>query len=178
MGEKTKRQKALEHEFLAVHSTHANALFRHCVSRVRDRELAKDIVHETFARTWMYVAEGKHVDHMRAFLYRTLNNLIVDTIRKQRTVSLDAMQEDDHFEPMAEPHEPPPELREEMRTALALISSLDDTYASVITMRYIDGFSHGEIANILNLSENVVSVRIHRGTKKLRELWKTRTQHK
>ena len=39
-------------------------------------------------------------------------------------------------------------------------------------MRYIDDASPKEIARALNVSENVVSVRIYRGLKKLRELLK------
>ena len=37
-------------------------------------------------------------------------------------------------------------------------------------MRFIDELSPKEIAAILGVSENVVSVRIHRGIKKLRQL--------
>lgn len=165
------REKKREREFLAAYEENANALFRHCFARVRDRELAKDIVQETFTRTWAYIAEGKHVDHLRAFLYRTLHNAIVDTMRKKRSVSLDVMNEEERFEPEGEPTELPAEIREEIKEAVRLLSSLDEMYSTVITMRYIDQLTPGEIANALDISENVVSVRIHRGIKQLRELW-------
>ena len=168
----SKRHDDLEREFLAAYERDADPLFRHCLARVRNRELAKDLVQETFTRTWDYMAGGQTIEHTRAFLYRTLNNLVVDTMRKKRSVSLDVMHEEEGFEPADEhPSDPGPEIREEARAALRLLSSLDETYAAAISLRYVEGLTPSEIAKILNVSENVVSVRIHRGLKRLRELW-------
>ena len=162
----------MERKFLEAYDENVNALFRHSLMRVRNREVAKDLVQETFARTWSYLAEGKDIVHMKAFLYRTLQNLIVDTSRKKRSVSLETLQEEDGFEPKDESHEADAETREEMKAAMRLLSSLDEMYASAISMRYIEGLSPGEIAKALAVSENVVSVRIHRGLKQLREIWR------
>ena len=159
----------LEQEFLAAYDDHADALFRHCLIRIRDREAAKDITQETFARTWLYLSEGKKVDHLRAFLYRVANNLIIDTVRKRRSTSLDAMMEDDGFEPQDESTKDPGE-QPEIREALKLLESLDEIYRTAVTMRYIDELSPREIAAVLGVSENVVSVRIHRGIQRLNVL--------
>ena len=170
-SQKSERVRTLEREYLAAYEENADALFRHCVARVRDRELAKDIVQETFARTWVYLADGKKIDHLRAFLYRTLHNAIVDAMRKKRSVSLDVLHEEEGYEIVDESHKVSPEDREDIGQAMQLLTSLDHMYATVITMRYIDELSPGEIAQILNVSENVVSVRLHRGVKQLRLLW-------
>lgn len=175
--QKTKRALRLEKEFLAAYDANADALFRHCVVRVRDRELAKDIVQETFTRTWTYLADGKQVEHMRAFLYRTLNNCIVDTMRKKRSVSLEAMYEDEGFEIEDDAREIPLEVREEIGEALQLLNELDEMYSSVVAMRFIDEMTPAEIASVLGVSENVVSVRIHRGVKQLRKLWENARTH-
>src|SRR3989344_1677981 len=98
MGSKTRKYEQVERDFLVAYDENADALFRHCFARVRDRELAKDITQETFVRTWEYLAKGKQIEHPRAFLYRTLNNCLVDTMRKKRSASLDAMTEETGFE--------------------------------------------------------------------------------
>jgi len=174
--QKSKRALDLEKSFLAAYDANADALFRHCVVRVRDRELAKDIVQETFTRTWVYLADGNHVEYPRAFLYRTLNNAIVDAMRKKRSVSLDAKFEEEGFEIVDETREIPLEVREEIGEAMQLLSSLDEMYSTVITMRFINELTPGEIAKILEVSENVVSVRIHRAVKQLQKLWAEREQ--
>ena len=54
--------------------------------------------------------------------------------------------------------------------ALQMIRQLPDLYREVLTMRYVDDLSIHEIAASIEESENVVSVRLHRGLKKLRAL--------
>ena len=157
-----------EAEFLAAYETHADALFRHCLPRVRDRDVARDIVQEAFTKTWVYISEGKHVEHMRAFLYRVTNNLIVDGARRKRSVSLETMMEDG-FEPEDDTVKDPTDIPAS-REAVAMLRELDEIYRTAITMRYFDELSPREIAMALGVSENVVSVRIHRGIEKLTKM--------
>ena len=166
--------KAIEEEFLASYDEYSDALFRHAYLRVRDRDLAKDVVQEAFSKTWLYLAERKKIGHMRAFLYRVVNNLIVDAMRKKRSSSLDSMMEDDGFEPTDESAETEKShaIREEAKDAMKLLGNLDEIYRTAITMRFVDELSPKEIATTLGVSENVVSVRIHRGIQKLNELLK------
>ena len=161
--------KALEASFLATYEEHSDALFRHCLIRVRDREVAKDVVQEAFSKTWVFLSEGKKIEYMRAFLYRVANNLIVDGSRKKKSASLDAMMDDDGFEPrdesIGEPKDTPA-----LKEALSHLNSLDEIYKTAITMRYLEEMSPREIADVLGVSENVISVRIHRGIEKLSTL--------
>ena len=50
------------------------------------------------------------------------------------------------------------------------IKKLPEKYSSILVMRYVNDLSVKEIALIFNESENVISVRIHRGISKLKEL--------
>ena len=47
---------------------------------------------------------------------------------------------------------------------------LSAAHREVLTLRYIDGMQIPEIALMLSVTENVVSVRIHRALSRLREL--------
>lgn len=178
-GKKTTRsvqwKQDLERDFLASYDEHADALFRHCFIRVRDREAAKDIVQETYSRTWLYLSEGKTIDYPRAFLYRVANNLIVDGSRKKKSASLEKMMEDDGFEPVDESITDPTD-RTSAREAMKHLTSLDEIYQTAIRMRFFDNMSPKEIALTLGVSENVVSVRIHRGIERLGRLMKPRAK--
>ncbi len=158
-----------EKVFLEAYEEHADALFRHCLLRVRDREIAKDIVQEAYSKTWVYMSEGKKIEYLRAFLYRVSNNLIIDWARKKKASSLDTMMEDDGFEPADDTIRDFADVPA-AREALKLLGELDEMYRSVITMRYLDEMSPREIAEALGVSENVVSVRIHRGIEKLSKI--------
>jgi RNA polymerase sigma factor (sigma-70 family) len=58
--------------------------------------------------------------------------------------------------------------RHEGARALKALEELAEPYREAVTMRYVDGLSPTEIAQAIGESENVVSVRVHRGLKKLR----------
>jgi RNA polymerase sigma-70 factor (ECF subfamily) len=162
--------KNVENEFLAAYDLHGDALFRHVLLRMRDREKTKDIVQDTFSKTWLYMAEGKEIEHIRAFLFRVANNLIIDSARKKKSSSLDTMIDEDGYEIADDTITDPSEIQG-VREVLKLLSELDEIYRIAITMRYMDEMSPREIATILGVSENVVSVRIHRGIERLQSLY-------
>lgn len=162
-------REELEKRYLAAYDEHSDALFRHVQLRVRDREASVDVVQETFARAWLYLSEGKEIEYMRAFLYRVASNLIVDGSRRKKASSLDKMMDEDGYEVKDEAAKDPIEIPQ-AREAMALLKSLEDIYRTAITMRFVDEMTPKEIAKELGVSENVVSVRIHRGIARLSKM--------
>lgn len=158
----------LQEEFFKAYENFSDAMFRHCYLRTYHRERAKDIVQETFMRTWRYVVNGGKITHMRAFLFRSANNLIIEEGRKKKEASLDVMQEAG-FQPSTHEYKRW-ERMIDGKEALSLLGALEEDYRDVIVMRFIDELTPKEIARVLNKSENVISVRIHRALKKLRAL--------
>jgi RNA polymerase sigma-70 factor (ECF subfamily) len=159
----------MQKDFLRAYDENSDALFRQCFFKVHDRELAKDILQETFVRTWDYIAKGKTILNMRAFLYRTMNNLIVDEYRRKKSVSLDGMEEDG-FMLVAEEGVNAND-RMEGKRAMELLERLPPPYKEAVFMRYVSGLELSEIAEITGETENTVSVHVHRGIAKLKELF-------
>lgn len=160
---------SIHDEFLAAYDAFADAIFRHCYMRVSDRDRAKDFMQETFTRAWQYIAEGGRVGNIRAFLYRVANNLIIDESRKKKATSLDALQEEG-FEPAAAEDDGAVEMKMDTERILAFVERVASPYREALLMRYVDGFSVKEIADIVGETANTVSVRIHRGVKMLKHL--------
>lgn len=155
-------------QFLTAYNEFSDAIFRHCYFRIYSREKAKDLMQETFCRTWQYLSEGKDIDNLRAFLYRVANNLIIDDARKKKELSLDALQEEG-FNPADTRAHLAMVTTIEGKEMIGVLNKIEPGYREVILMRYLDDLQPKEIARILDESENVVSVRIHRGIKKVRE---------
>jgi RNA polymerase sigma-70 factor (ECF subfamily) len=157
--------------FMDAYDLLSDAIFRHCYYRVYEREKALELTQETFARTWEYMAAGKEVENLKAFIYRVANNLIIDSSRRKTSLSLEVLMEDG-FMPKAEMSagvmtDAP--THAETSLMLAKLGELDDAHRDAVSMRFLDGLSPKEIAEITGESENAVSVRIHRGVKKLRD---------
>ncbi len=166
----------VEKEFLATYGQFSDAIFRHCVFRVSDREKAKDITQVAFIRLWDTVSQGKEIDNMRAFLYRIVNNLIIDEYRKKKDESLDRMRDEEGFDIGFDPRNET-EARDDYERSLLLLETLPEHYRQALVMRHIDGLSVKEIARMTDESENVISVRIHRAIAKLTTLAKNHGQH-
>lgn len=162
-----------EERFLRAFDEYGDALFRHASLRVSDRERAIDIVHDTYAKVWSYVRSGHDVEQFRPFLYKVLNNLIIDEYRKVKEASLDAL-----FEKEGIDEGTFTELSESTAEALAatidgkkafeVLEELPDVYREVIILRFVDELGPKEISELIEENENVVSVRLFRGLKLLR----------
>ena len=155
-------------QFAKAYDELSDAIFRHCWFRIGDREKAKDLMQETFTRSWQYITQGTTVNNLKSFLYRVANNLIIDEYRKKKELSLDGLMADG-FEPGFNEIKTT-EQAIDAKLALAVIDQLDEKYREAILMRYVDELSPKEIAEITGENENNISVRLHRGLKQLKEI--------
>lgn len=163
-----------EERFLKAFDEYGDALFRHATLRIRDRDRAIDVVHDTFTKVWTYVRNGHEIEQYRPFLYKVLNNLIVDEYRKKNEVSLDAMLaqegvDEGSFADLSENTVESLAATMDGKKAFELLETLPDVYREVIILRFVDGLGPKEISELIEESENVVSVRLHRGLKALRQ---------
>lgn len=174
-----------EDRFLKAFDEYAEALFRHATVRLSDRERAIELVHDAYTKAWGYIRNGHEVDAFRPFLYKILNNLIIDEYRnrKRGTASLDAILEEDGIDEGIFD-----ELRDvshealidtlDAKQAIEVIYELPDVYRESIVLRFVDGLGPKEISVLIEENENVVSVRIHRGIKLLRDIIDTKQGRK
>ncbi len=158
-----------EKGFLHAYDQYADSLFRHCYFRLYDRELAKDLVQETYCKAWDYMAKGNEVRNLRALLYRIATNLIIDHVRARKPIS--------SIEEMSEQgHDIPTDGAEQILKTVSWqelenhLQRLDDDHRSLLHLRFIEGYKPKEIAEIIDQSPNVVSVRIHRALQQLRKI--------
>jgi RNA polymerase sigma-70 factor (ECF subfamily) len=163
-----------EERFLEAFDEYADALFRHATYRLSDRERAIEVVHDTFTKVWGYIRQGHTIDSYKPFLYKVLNNLIIDEYRRRKEISLDAILEEAGSDEgsFSELHAGSIEevtFTLDARKAADLVSELPIMYREVITLRFVDGLGPREISELIEESENVVSVRIHRALKILKE---------
>ncbi|MCA9360767.1 sigma-70 family RNA polymerase sigma factor [Candidatus Nomurabacteria bacterium] len=176
MAGKETTDNVSDHEtrFLKAFEEYNDALFRHALIRVSNREKAIDIVHDTFTKVWSYLRDGYEIDSFRPFLYKVLNNLIIDEYRKRKEASLDALMEmegvdEGSFDELSESTVEVLAATIDGKKAFDLLEELPDQYREVIILRFVDQLGPKEISELVEETENIVSVRIHRGLKILRQ---------
>jgi len=159
-----------------AYDNHADAIFKHCYFRVRDRERAKELTQDTFMKTWEYLQDGHAIQNIRAFLYRVAHNLALNEIaRRKEHLSLETLREETGYQPTAEAQNTLGDtvLYEKLFIEL---EQLPEQYKIVLMYRYIDALSVKEIGALLGESNNTVAVRIHRGLEKLKKRMHQYTQ--
>lgn len=163
--------KAVE-QFESAYEKFSDSIYRYLFFKIRNKEQAVDLTQETFVKTWMYLAEGKEIQNIRAFLFRVAHNVLVNTVRSaHRLVSLEASMESGWEPGTDEDITKEAITKEECKEVVDKLFEIDEKYRDVLVLRYTEGLSVQEIAEVLGERENTVSVRIHRGIQQLRKLY-------
>lgn len=161
--------KKEEQEFLKSYDLFSDALFRYCYFRIGDREQAKDMVSDIFLKTWEYIHQGNQITNTRAFLYRLAHNMVIDWYRKKKSSSLDTLL-DDGYEPVDSTVDVLQ--NSEFQQILSQVKTLSEEDQDLILLRYVEDVPIKEIADLLHIRENVVSVRLHRAIARLKSKFK------
>lgn len=162
------KRKINETAFVEAYDLYADAIFRYCLIRVRDRETAKDLMQETFTKTWAYLQAGNDVENLRAFLYKVAHNTTMSTLVRAKTDSLDALKEGGGYDPQDEKDVSPEQLAEQS-LMMKHLHELDEASRDTLVLRYMNGLPVKEIAVMRGEEAGAVSVRIHRALKTLQE---------
>lgn len=160
------KQLKIQQSLIKAYEKYNDAIFRHCWFRVRDRQVAFDLMQETFTKTWRYLIKRNQVKNIGSFLYTVANNLIIDRSRRKRESSLDAMAQSG-FDPGERDRklESDPFLAGEIR---ALLATVDSKYRQAVQLRFFDDLSPKEIAKVLRITQNTASVRISYGLRQMK----------
>jgi RNA polymerase sigma-70 factor (ECF subfamily) len=156
-------------EFLRIYEKYIDELFRYSFFKTGNKEQSTELVQEVYMKTWKTMQNGQTLGNSRAFLYTLLRNAITDWYRKNKPVSLDALQEEGFDFPQAEEGNAFDNL--EAARILETSSKLEEKYREVIVLRFVNDLTVSEIAQVLGEKENNVSVRIHRALEKLKKLY-------
>lgn len=162
--------------FLENYQKYSDEIFRFIFFKLSDREKAKDLLQDVFMKMWIYTSKNNSIDNVRAFLYKSAGNAVIDTYRRQerqdnKLSSLEALAEESGFDPGFEELDTVID-RIDGKQALELLKELPENYAEVIFLRYVENKSISEIAEIFGKSNNVVSVQLSRGLGKLKQIMK------
>lgn len=126
------------------------------------REFAEDLAQETFLRAMMHadILEDLTPSKQRAWLYRTYKNLFFDRYRR-------AVLENEYVQSL-QPDNPAEQGLQEIENAM-LLQSISPEDRALFQLRYLEGYTAREIAEMLNIPPGTVRCRLSRCRQKLKE---------
>ena len=135
--------------------------------RVMDFDV-DDIVQETYA-VLVELNCVAHIRNPRTYLYSVAHSIILQHLRRDRVVSIEAMADIDRLGIYSE--EPSPEEAlsnfQELRSIALKIAALPDRCREAFTLRRIHGLAQREVAVKMRISEGTVEKHIGRAIKLL-----------
>jgi len=154
-------------------------LYRFLLRLVQEPALAEDL----FQQTWVRVIENasRYKAHYRfeSWLFSIARNLAIDHFRRMRNVSIDAPDErgDAPVERMAAPDRDPLDSVLDFERGSILAAALGELpviHREVLALRFEEGMSLGEIAEVAGIPLSTVKSRLQRALENLRERVGTR----
>lgn len=170
--EKLNRSKELtiDHQYLiGVFNQHYRSIYRFIYRHLGDQETSKELASETFKRL-VHTCKKKKLVQAQAlpWLYRTAHNLLIDHYRKQNHRNHLPLRED-----LAEKSMLPPDIVDKKISETYIRKALKHLTAeqrTIIVLKYLEGKSNQEIADILGKSVGAVKSMQHRALNALRRM--------
>jgi RNA polymerase sigma-70 factor, ECF subfamily len=142
--------------FGALYDRYVEAVYRYVFYRVRNDADAEDLVSDVFMRALRAIPRYEPRVAFLAWLYRIARNAVIDRARRSRTqISFEDALAHPNADQVVEPDATILALsdKEAVRAALAKLTPLQQ---EVIVLRFVEGYSTLEIANLVGKREGTV----------------------
>jgi len=143
-------------------------MYNTCYRILNNAEEAEDVLQESF------ISAFKNLNHFRgdssfgSWLKQIVLNKAINQVKKRK---LERLPEDDKFdveeETVDNEMEGYPFTVEKVKRAIEM---LPDGYRVVMSLYLLEGYDHGEIAEILGISESTSKSQFNRSKKKIKEI--------
>lgn len=141
--------------FAGLYERHYEAVFRSALRVTGSPADAEDVLQTVFLRVLSGSEQDDAARRPAAYFRRAAVNAAVDLLRR-RTVHAETAYDDSASHAAVEPALL---LKEQLRRAIA---TLDTDDATLFLLRYVEGLSNQELADLFQLEKNNVAVRLHR----------------
>lgn len=139
---------------------YTDRLYRFVLKSIRDEDLAKDIIQETFLKVWEKRAQIISLT-AKSYLFTAAYRTMIDHIRKQKnTFTIDQV-----FANTPTVEQPNMQLKEILDYAADLLPAIQKT---VLILRDYEGYKYEEIAVITGITLEQVKVYLFRARKFLK----------
>lgn len=157
-----KLQTGDKEAFQYFYEAYAASAIRTAAAITKNRELAKDAVQETFIRVYRNMSRYNPDFPFDPWFYRILTNECLRLLKKEAPLSTVKYPENNSTISV--------ESFDQLSVLYDTIQSLDDIHRIPLILKYVQGFTEIEIANILSVNQNTLKSRLFKGRKRLKEI--------
>ena len=172
LGQLRSRNKSKQRvAFDAIYADYADKLLIYCLRLIHNKEVAEDVVQETFNKFYLWVTERKEIKSVSGLLYTIAKSNCIRYFRDNKhksTANFDDVKEFYEDESAVTGH-----TKDNDDAINIALNQLADIDRDVIILAYYCDYSHKEIADMLEMKVNNVNVQAYRAKQRLGKILKT-----
>lgn len=149
-------------EFNTCVDLYADGLYRFVLKHVNDKDVARDLVQDTYEKLWIKVNDMES-RNAKSYMFTTAYHTTIDYLRRAK--KSERLDQEKH-EAWTDGESNTDDLKRLLNRAL---ETLPEVQKSVVLLRDYEGYDYKEIGNITGLSESQVKVYIFRARQTLKE---------
>lgn len=156
-----------------LYNTFRTKLKNFILAKVKDEDLADDLVQETFIKIFQHCQQGGNCIYPKSFLYKIISNLTMDYYRSadwkklKTSQRIDLENEEEESEIVSDETDAFQEKAADC--IIPIIQTLPSPYKEALELADIEQKSQKEIAETMGISVSGANSRIQRGREKLKD---------
>ena len=153
-----------------LYKLYSKAMFNICVRMLNSIEEAEDLLQESFTDAFMKLNSFRYESSFGAWLKRIVINKCINTINKKK---IDLVFQDQPVEPDTRDEDVDYRgIDIDVQRIHHAVGKLPDGYRVIFSLYALEGYDHGEISQIMNISESTSKSQYLRAKQKIKELLK------
>ena len=149
-----------------LYTRYAAYLYALCIRYVGDRELARDLMHDGMIKIFDTIGKYRPTGSLKSWCARVTVNMVIDHMRKSRRMDLQPIEQTQ--EKIPEPQNE--EVAKIPKTELMrMVGQLPETKRIIFNLFCVEGYSHKDIAEMLNIKEKTSSSLLFKAREQLAE---------
>ncbi len=149
-----------------LYQMYAKAMFNVCFRMMNKREEAEDMLQEAFTQAFLKLESFRYESSFGTWVKRITVNTCINAINKRKVdlTYCEEIYDSDRFE------EEDMELEYTVQNVSDAMEKLPEGSRMVFSLYLLEGYDHGEIAQILNISESTSKSQFMRARRRVAEL--------
>ncbi len=135
---------------LMLYEQFADAMLAVCYRYTKSRQDAEDVLQEGFVKVFTRMHQFKFDGELAGWIRRIMVNTAINYLKKNSKYQSEMVFTDAVMHPVSTDE---PEVRMNAKEIAALIRQLPTGYQTIFNLYAVEGYSHGEIAEMMGINE-------------------------
>lgn len=141
-----------------LYERYSRKMFAVCLRYVRQRDEAEDVLTEGFMKVFQHITNYKDAGSLEGWIRRIMVNECLMMLRKQRLMYAETTIEE--YTNLSDNADYVTQMQAD--ELMEIVQDLPTGYRTIFNLYAIEGYSHKEIAEMLNISENTSKSQLSR----------------